>query len=416
MSRRTIPPIAPADLRDHADEARIGRIWDRLEHDLTGVEPAPRAGGATFALIAAAIGAFAGGVFVGKSVWEGDAPAAIPAVVSSDRPKMDVFAAGSTEETFSLPGGGQLTLQPGATMEIVSSEGAALTLRLVQGDAVVDTRSVPEAAGVAIEAGEARLAAAAGSIVRLDRDRAGVDVGVNVTDGSVTVTSPRGREEVKPGQEGVRVPIRADRTSRAPSAERPTRTFVPAPRNTAEPVAEAAPLTVAQPAGWYALHREGQWNEAAKALKVQGFDHAINQATSAAELIAIADLAGGGPLASKAYERVLAMPGVDATYAGIAARYLGKIYEKSDPELAKKYFERAGASLGVIGDDALCHQIRTAKNNDEAAAKAKEYVTQYPNGSCKDEAERILQGDEESDEDTAPAPSSPDKSEPPSKP
>ena len=31
MTRRVVPPVQLHDLRDHADAARIDRIWDRLE-------------------------------------------------------------------------------------------------------------------------------------------------------------------------------------------------------------------------------------------------------------------------------------------------------------------------------------------------------------------------------------------------
>src|SRR6185295_14708177 len=109
MSRRSVPPIAPTDLRDHADEERIGRIWERIEHDLGGVEPAQRRSSSlAVALLAAAAMAFGGGLLVGKLVWRESPSLAIPATLSPDRPALDVFAAGSQTRTFTLPGGGEL--------------------------------------------------------------------------------------------------------------------------------------------------------------------------------------------------------------------------------------------------------------------------------------------------------------------
>ena len=55
MSRRCLPAIDPKDLRDHADEARIARVWQRIEHDLTGFEAPPkRSPSFTYLAVAAA--------------------------------------------------------------------------------------------------------------------------------------------------------------------------------------------------------------------------------------------------------------------------------------------------------------------------------------------------------------------------
>ena len=75
MSRRSFPRIDPAALRDHADEARVERVWERIERDLASRPRAgaPRGSGAArsfaYVAVAAAFGAFGAGVLVGKATW-----------------------------------------------------------------------------------------------------------------------------------------------------------------------------------------------------------------------------------------------------------------------------------------------------------------------------------------------------------
>src|SRR3954469_6364452 len=138
MSRRSVPRISPNDLRDHADEARIARVWDRIERDLGGFEaPAARPPRLVYLAIAAAFAAFGGGILVGKLAFQDRPGGAVAVVASPDRSTVDVLAAGSEGRTFALPGGGMLTLQPGATVEI--ERGGTSTLKLLQGEASIDT-------------------------------------------------------------------------------------------------------------------------------------------------------------------------------------------------------------------------------------------------------------------------------------
>jgi len=106
MSRRSVPPIDPRDLRDHADEARIARVWQRIEHDLTGFE-APTRRPSSFLVLAAAaaFAAFGGGLFLGKVAFLDRGTASIQAP-TRDGLGVDVLAAGSEARTFALPGGG----------------------------------------------------------------------------------------------------------------------------------------------------------------------------------------------------------------------------------------------------------------------------------------------------------------------
>src|SRR5262249_18415020 len=157
MSRRSFPRIDPASLRDHADEARVERIWERVEHDLASRaqflgrkrQPSP-----LFYLAAAAVGAsFSAGLLLGKATWDRRAPQLAPVVSRADDKSMvEVLAAGTQLRTFPLQGGGHLTLSPGATIE-VERAGSEVTLSLLQGEASIASGG----RAFAIVAGDARI-------------------------------------------------------------------------------------------------------------------------------------------------------------------------------------------------------------------------------------------------------------------
>ena len=72
-------PDRPGDLRDHATEERIARVWGRIEHDLHARErSSPRRASTTAMLAAATFAAFAGGLWLGKAIWTGGAAAPGP--------------------------------------------------------------------------------------------------------------------------------------------------------------------------------------------------------------------------------------------------------------------------------------------------------------------------------------------------
>jgi ferric-dicitrate binding protein FerR (iron transport regulator) len=218
MSRRPVPRIAPEDLRDHADEARIARVWERVEHDLVGLE-APRrrrSSSLVYVAIAASFAAFGGGLLTGKYGFHDRVAPATAVAATSEGAAADVLAAGSEKRSFALPGGGQLTLQPGATVELERA-GDALTLKLVQGEAAIDTVALPRAAGLALVAGEAKLEAQAGSVLTVSRDQEDMDV--SVRDGAVSITSPAGTQQLGRGERVDAVPIRSVTASAAPLAD-----------------------------------------------------------------------------------------------------------------------------------------------------------------------------------------------------
>jgi hypothetical protein len=400
MSRRAVPRIAPTDLRDHADEARIARVWERIEQDLTGFEaPDVRSPRLTYLAIAAAFAAFGVGIFVGKLAFNEPTSASVSVIASSDRSTVDVLAAGSEGRSFTLPGGGTLTLQPGATVELERA-GSAATLKLIQGEAAIDTANAGRAAGLVIVAGEARLNTQAGSVLNVRRNLDDMDV--SVSDGSVNITSPAGARKLGSGESDA-VPIRA-RTATVSAIDAPllprTRARLDPARQPDEPRAiepQAAPTSGPE---WFArINADPEGALQLLRQQLGGIDGAIAAAHNAGELMAIADLArskGGDKTAAlSAYKRVIErFP--DDPNAPIAAYHLSKHYsERGQPDLAKRYQDLYPTA--EVAQDALCGQMRAAQeagHKDEAIHKAREYVARYPDGPCRNNAESVLSSEE----------------------
>jgi TolA-binding protein len=409
MSRRSVPRIAPNDLRDHADEARIARVWERIEQDLTGFEaPDVRSPRLAYLAVAAALAAFGGGILVGKLSFDEPRLASVPVIASSDKSTVDVLAAGSEGRSFTLPGGGTLTLQPGATVELERA-GSAATLKLIQGEASIDTANAGRVAGLVIVAGEARLNTQAGSVLNVRRNQDDMDV--SVSDGSVNITSPAGARKLGSGESDA-VPIRAPTATASPlDAPLPrARARLDHARQPDEP-REIEPQTAPTSGPEWFARINADPEGALQLLRQQpgGIDSAISAAHSAGELMAIADLArskGGDKAAAvSAFKRVIErFP--DDPNAPIAAYHLSKSYsEKGQPDLAKRYQDLYPTA--EVAQDALCGQMRAAQeagHKDEAIHKAREYVARYPDGPCKNNAESVLSSEEgASGIDTAPA-------------
>jgi hypothetical protein len=404
MNRRALPPIRPSDLRDHADEARIVRVWDRLERDLPGRERSPSRTTSLFvALAAATLSAFAAGVWIGSHASSDSGATAIRAVQPESSTQTDVLAAGTRQRSYPLPGGGLLTLSPGATVEIEHVASDAITLRLVRGEASLDTTGAGRGADMIAE--DARVEARDGSVVSVRRNESDIDV--RVSSGSARLSSPAGSRELASGERVEAVPMRAHAPITRADDPRP-RPAPPLPRNIAPlPLPLQLPneppsVAVAAP-DWRARYNAGELAQALDLLRQQpgGIDGAITQARSAAELAAISDIArakGGEPAAAlKALTQLVERFPSDP-YAEIAAYTLGGMYEKmGQADQAQKYFERASSLKGVLAEDALCKQIRAehrAGRKDEALRMSREYVNKYPDGRCKEDVDRILSGEE----------------------
>lgn len=418
MSRRTIPSIHPTDLRDHAEEERIARIWDRLDHDLAGRErDKPRSATMMFALAAAAlsIAAFSAGIWVGGRTTNEHEPQKIAAASSESGLGQSVLAAGSREAVYPLPSGGNITLAPGTTVELERSDDDTLVLRLLRGEVSVDATSTARSTELALVAEDARLSSLAGSVVFVRRNQ--TDIDVRVASGSVRLSWSDGSRVLASGEALDAFPMRAlppvSQISVDDNEARPSPTSTPAPRDIAHvplqlPLRAETPTVAITAADWRVRYNAGELGLALELLRQQpgGIEGAIGSARSASELAAISDIArakGGDPSAALKALTELVDRFPSDPYAEIASYTLGGMYEKlGQADKAQKYFERARSLKGVLAEDALCKQLRAehlAGRKDEAERMGKEYVNKYPDGRCKEDVERILAGEELARED-----------------
>lgn len=415
MSRQSVPNIQPSDLADVASEERVERIWGRLEQDLAAARARPpaRASRAVVWAAAATFAAFGMGLVSGRFVWNEQPPSQQAVVATNERASVDVFAAGTTERTYALPGGGNITLQPGSMIQLERSGGSDFRLRLLSGEASLETGQAGHQA-LAIVSGEATVATAPGSLVAVQKREDNLDV--RVASGSAQVSSPAGTRALRRGEQMDGVPTRVTTTAVTPPVVRVT-----APLHTARVARDDAPVAqVAAAPGWRDLHQQNKFDEALELLRQQpgGIAGAIDSAKSAGELMMLSDPARskGGDAAEGYRALQLVADRYPSTQAGQTAAYtLGKHYERiGQVDLATKYLAQA-AQKGVLSEDAMCAQMLAADkagNKDEASALASEYLGKYPNGRCKDDATRLssggdADGDAEPSESAVPAPSGP---------
>lgn len=423
MSR--LPPISPRDLRDHADPERIERVWERVRAEApVGAAFKPsRSSGRPFLLMAAALGMLGVGIAIGVAVPDREGPM-LRETASS--PLADVFATGTKERSFSLPGGGTLALERDSLVEVVELADGHITLSLLRGGATVDATELP----VMVVAGEARVSAAAGSSVAMARRESDVDV--LVSQGTAEVSSPAGRHLVGRGQALAHVPtVKTVARVEPPSSLDPTSDNATPTSSTARPTValvhgspDTAPPPVSEPIAvspsWLVLAGNLKYEDAYDALQQgAGLEATIQNAQSAGELYLLADIAGSKKkveLHVRALRRVADEFSSDPR-ASAAAMELASIYESSDKALAAKYRDIAGRAA-AFKEPVLCRELRElspdakGEYDAEAVRKASEYLAKFPGSSCDDDAHEIL---ERASKSTAPAPSA-SASAPPSGP
>jgi hypothetical protein len=415
-----VPVLSAEDLHVAADPEQVDRVWARIERSLDGaprVAAAPRPSRAW--LLAACFGAlaFAGGVLVGRGTLWGGAP-------DSGLPTADVessntlFATGTKANSFVLPSGSTLTLQPDSLVEVVRSSRDSVTLSLLRGGLSVEGAADQS---FAVLAGEARVTAAAGSRVSLTRRSDDVDVAVE--SGSAEVSSPAGRHRVLSGQSLSSVPTYAWTLSvgperkpppdvaPTPSPRTPPNRKTPreeiAPEESPAPVAPAAP--VASLRNWRSLANEGQYDAAYEALEEGvGFETTIATAQSASELMSLSEIAGRKhpTLRMRALHRA-ADEFASEPLGRAAAAELAGIYERTNKELAAKY-RQIGSQAPALAEMLHCSELRSFGADSKPAERqhltqrAVEYVRLYPKGTCLEQAAYILS---ETKTDASPAPS-----------
>jgi hypothetical protein len=415
MSR--LPRISPDDLRSHAGDARVERIWQRVQPELPTRLRRPRSVARSVLLAAAAFSVFGVGLAIGRmtldaeldaSLWADAETAVLRA--SNDAPMVDVFAAGSNPRSFMLPRGAKLSLEPSSLVELVEVSDGSITLTLLQGNATVDATTAE--GSFFVLAGEARVSAPAGSSMSLARGESDIDV--VVASGAVEVFSPAGRHLVKRGQALAHVPTvtKVSELGDIEPADEPVRVAMVPPRREHGMAAQRSPSepspvspadVVVTPAvepaapSWLTLVSSNKYDEALEVIeKGPGLEATIKNAQSAAELMALSDIAGSKrpALRIRALHRVADEFASDPS-APAAAYYLSRIYESSDKVLASKYREKM-KQAAALSELAICSELKvmsTATDAELAAAvqKATEYLGSYPKGSCVEDANSILE-------------------------
>jgi hypothetical protein len=389
MSRRSFPQIDPSALRDHADEARVDRVWERIEHSVAHRADRRQRPAAMLAYvaIAAALGAFGAGLAVGKVTWGRRAPVAeLPiATPAIEKSRVEVLAAGSQMRNFPLESGGEITLDAGSMAE-VERAGTALTVSLLQGNAAITSGQK----GLRLVAGDARINTQAGSRVSVKRNADDLDV--RVDDGTVNVTAPDGTEQqLHKNDEKRTLPLHT--TVASARNEAPPRRIPALPQRTPQKARNAAAKDPAQPE-WLARYQKNDDDGALALLDKQGgVDQAINQARSAGELMAIGDMMrrhGRSPAAAmRAYRRVVDSFKGDQNVS-LAANYLADHYQGlGEATLAQQYRETAKLHM-TMADALFCNLIEQEGNKAEAARLAMKYLAKYPNGQCHERAQELV--------------------------
>lgn len=381
--------LSPDALGEPASPERVERIWQRLEGELPA--RARRSdGGRTFWLAAAALGVFAGGVAFGVG-FQRRAGREAAVVATGDLPagSADVLAAGSEERSFELPGGTRVSLAAQSLVEVVRGPDGGLTLRLLHGEASVDAQGA-----VAMLAGDARLAAPAGAVVRVRRSQDEVDV--SVSGGRVEVVTPSGAKQLTPGERGsfqIHAPALVARV--ADDRPPPDPKIHKGPKKRDDRPAELQVATSIPE--WRVKLNQGDSAGALALLRSQpgGLSGAVAAANRADLLMDLADLArskaGGDPnLARQAYERVVKDFATNA-HAGVAAHQLAEMYRLAgNLELERQYREKASLALADRPAFADVQDAFDAGRLEDGRKKAGEYLAKFPKGLYREQVQALL--------------------------
>ncbi|MBW2453434.1 MAG: hypothetical protein JRI68_02940 [Deltaproteobacteria bacterium] len=413
------PRIERDVLRNHDDPARIERVWERLDGELSADGPPhvarltawgrgrPGTGrrGRRWPLVAAAAAAgFAVGVGV-TDQWSDRDDGRAPVVrAAEDEETREVFAAGRSQQSYALPGGGVLELQPGSIVDTVRQGRDGLTLRLVRGEATLSTAPVGAAAGrtrLALLIGQAEITTAAGSMrVRLD----GATADLRVLDGSADVTAPDPDEGTKhtilgPNQRAT-VPVRVV-TARVTSPKQGPMAPLLVDEPGEEPeevVTDETPLTAA----WIAACVQDDYTLAVELLNREpsGAATVLASVTNPRLLSCIATGHRENKNAQAAKE-ILARIVTDYSsdnYAKLAAHELVRMYRREGDEDKAQHYAGLRPQLGETkvlpeSEDELCKQIQTeaeAGNAEAVVTLGEKYRSEYPDGECRENVERLI--------------------------
>ena len=415
-----LPRIDTTMLRDHGSEERIDRVWDRLERNVVLGHEREASSPGRWSVVATALAAgFAIGVGVSGYLWSDQSPRdGVVMAAAETELNTEVFAAGTQPQRYKLPGGAMLSLEPGSIVDTVRREGGVLTLRLVRGEATLNTPQHGQQArrALALLVGNAQLTPAGSLQVRHDGDTAMV----RVIDGSAAVRAPDATHGMKnivlgPDDEAT-VPVRVITAAVAPQdvpSPQPSDEPGPGPDTDLSPRGEdlATPSSPEAPTpAWIIACKSGDDLKAAELISETAGPAALDDVTDPS-LLSCVSL---GMRIQKKDDEAIALlermanneSGTDAM-RGIAYRDLAPIYaKKSQHELAQKYRGLAEEHFkgSLLSAEALCNKVQAkdaADDGESVLALGHSYLSQFPDGPCTAKINELLakhQVDEATDE------------------
>lgn len=339
-------PLAAA-LRDDLAEARVQRMWQRIDHAPT------RRSGVWLAL------AFASAVLLllfGAAHWLGAPGSGQLALASGGVPV--VLSAPDQVEAPRFDDGSQIRLQRGARVEVLRNDARSFVTALRRGDVTFDVKPGGKRHWV-VEAGELSVEVV-GTRFRVERQpeatRVSVDHGVvlvrgeRVSGGSVRLTAGQ-RFELLPLQ----LPPVIERTAPAPSAVPPR----------AVPSAPRAPLTSAP-----------------------GVDPVARELSEADD----ARRRGDSASAVRHFEAAWASAAPGDARRGLAALSLARLLSAGNPaktaQILRSSLEDMPSALREDAQARLVEAESRAGNRAGALRAAQEYRRRFPAGQRLNEVER----------------------------
>ena len=407
MKRRAKKVIDQAALADHGGDERVERVWERLEGNLAahvGARPRSRRERPSWLALAALVVGFAGGVLVSGWRKAPELPAAHAGrEAAASEPRTQVFAAGASRRRYALPGGGELEVSAGATVDTVSDDARGLTLDLLRGEATVSTRGDggTRTASLTVRAGDVDVVA--GSIVagaaRFELERHGKHLGVRVLEGSVDVTAP----DASGGSRTVRLS--------AVDKDNHRHDFLPALETAAND--EQDRKSRAPQHGQHGASRDKKsegsqtlpaWASACAAYEYERAFELLDKQGDVSGALAHATNEQRQCIGSGArHKRVdiaiealkpLADDSSDKARALIATADLARIYEEKGNIEQQRVYEQRKEILSkgeLLSEPALCEKIQLELQTGAyrtVLQYAEQYSAQYPSGSCTDTVNR----------------------------
>jgi len=376
MGERLRPPLK-RDLVPPDATASLARVRARLETRIAAPSPKNRAA-RLLAMGACAAAVLVLGVAIGR--------ATVPAAPTARPEPRAVIVTGTGEVRHALGDGTTIDLGPRTELRNVATQPDLEAYQLVRGAGRFVIAKRPTRS-FRVTAGDVSVAVR-GTIFVIEHDE--TTTRIHVDEGAVEVTSPAGVRLLEAGAE---ITLPEAQPAAAPAAPpSPRADAAPPPRDASSP-----PLAAA----WRPLAVHGDYRSAYETLGAAGLAREAADATDAATLFALADVArlsGHAGEAAAPLSRIVREHRHEPS-AALAAFTLGKIKLENlaAPREAASAFEEAiriGSPPSVV-EDATARRVEayaTSGDLAKARAAAAEYRATFPDGRYGAEVGRWASG------------------------